>query len=205
VLTGAFLLSLLHAAIPNHWIPLIAIGRGEGWSRKETLGVTILAGGAHVLGTIIVGIIIGLVGIGLTTSYEFVMQIAAPIILVALGLFFLWIDSRGSHHHHEFDVDRSRRRSKTAIVSSLAVAMFFSPCVEMEAYYFTAGSRGWTALFGVSLVYLVITLSGMLLLVDLGMRGMERFRWTYLEKHEKRVSGLVLIALGIITYLIGFD
>ncbi|WP_262712891.1 hypothetical protein [Hymenobacter radiodurans] len=31
LLTGAFVLSLLHAAIPNHWAPVLAVARAEGW------------------------------------------------------------------------------------------------------------------------------------------------------------------------------
>jgi hypothetical protein len=203
VFLGAFLLSLLHAGIPNHWIPLVAIGRGEGWSRGEMLAATAVAGGAHVLGTIVVGIVVGLVGIGLSSSYRFLMETAAPVTLVGLGLVFLWMDHRGSHHHHEFDVDRAKRRSRAAIVASLSAAMFFSPCIEIEAYYFTAGSGGWPAILGVSAIYLVITLGGMLLLVDLGLKGMERLRWTYLEEHEKQVSGIVLVVLGAAVYLFG--
>jgi hypothetical protein len=83
--------------------------------------------------------------------------------------------------------------------------MFLSPCLEIEAYYFTAGTHGWPAIIGVSLVYLVVTLSGMLLLVYLGFRGLEKLRWTYLEHHEKQVTGITLIILGILAYLVHFD
>ena len=29
IITGSIILSLLHATIPNHWLPVIAIGRKE--------------------------------------------------------------------------------------------------------------------------------------------------------------------------------
>ena len=32
---GSFILSLIHALIPNHWIPLVAIGRTEKWTRNR--------------------------------------------------------------------------------------------------------------------------------------------------------------------------
>jgi hypothetical protein len=38
----------------------------------------------------------------------------------------------------------------------------------------------------------------MVLLVDLGLRGAQRIRSRFLEEHEKRVTGLVLIALGAV-------
>ena len=36
IIIGSFLISLLHAVIPNHWLPVLAIGRKEGWDLKET-------------------------------------------------------------------------------------------------------------------------------------------------------------------------
>jgi drug/metabolite transporter (DMT)-like permease len=80
--------------------------------------------------------------------------------------------------------------------------MFFSPCLEIEAYYFTAGALGWGGIAVVSMVYLIVTVLGMLLLVDLGRRGVEKMKWHFLEHHEKRVTGLVLVVLGVFAYFI---
>jgi hypothetical protein len=44
----------------------------------------------------------------------------------------------------------------------------------------------------------------MSLLVYLGMRGIEKLKWHFLEQHEKRVTGLVLIALGFMSFFIRF-
>ena len=204
ILSGAFLLSLLHAFIPNHWIPIVAIARGEGWSRGETVGVTLIAGGAHIVGTILVGVVVGLVGIGLTSSHHLYMRAASPVILVLIGLVFLWMDREGGrpHRHGDIDLQDADRRSRAAIITSLSMAMFLSPCFEIEALYFTAGTYGWPAIFGVSLIYLVVTLGGMLSLVLLGSSGLERVKWPYLEHHAKRVTGYILIVLGVLAYLV---
>jgi nickel/cobalt exporter len=39
LLLGSLVLSLLHAAIPNHWLPIVAIGKRAGWSAAEKLRV----------------------------------------------------------------------------------------------------------------------------------------------------------------------
>ena len=44
ILIGSLVLSLIHAAIPNHWIPLIAKGKTEKWTLKETLSATLITG-----------------------------------------------------------------------------------------------------------------------------------------------------------------
>jgi len=62
IFIGALLLSLVHASIPNHWLSIVAISRSENWTISEAMSVTLIAGSAHILSTIIVGIIIGFFG-----------------------------------------------------------------------------------------------------------------------------------------------
>ena len=62
IIVGAFLLSIIHAAIPNHWIPLVALSKSENWNEKSTMGFTAIAGFAHTLSTVIIGIIVGFFG-----------------------------------------------------------------------------------------------------------------------------------------------
>ena len=59
---GSFLLSIIHATIPNHWLPVVAIGKAENWTQRETLVVTGISGFAHTISTLIIGIAIGFVG-----------------------------------------------------------------------------------------------------------------------------------------------
>ncbi len=188
---------------------MVAIGRTEKWNTKETLGVTAITGIAHTLSTLLIGIIIGVLGYELSSVYAFITKIIAPLILIILGLIYLIIDRkenlRHSHHHHHIDeseILKKEVRSKTALISSLAVAMFFSPCIEIEAYYFTASKIGWTGISIVSIVYFSITVIGMLLLVYLGLKGIKKINFHFMEHHEKLVTGIVLILLGIITFII---
>jgi len=203
ILIGGFILSVIHALIPNHWIPLVAIGKTENWSRNETLWVTAITGSAHTLSTILVGIFVGLVGYKLSSTHEFITRVVAPSILVILGFIYLIVDLKSSHHHRNpVEIGSISKKPKLGIITSLGIAMFFSPCLEIEAYYFTAGTLGWLGIGIVSIVYLVVTVLGMLLLVDLGCKGVEKIKWHFLEHHEKRVTGLVLMVLGIFAYFI---
>ena len=56
LIIGSLLISLLHAVIPNHWLPILAIGKKEGWSLAETSRITFIAGMAHVVSTVIIGL-----------------------------------------------------------------------------------------------------------------------------------------------------
>jgi len=208
IFAGSFVLSLIHALIPNHWLPLIAIGKTENWSKERTLWATVITGVAHTLSTIIIGVIIGLVGYKLADNYEFVSSKVAPAILIGLGLIYLLMDRKGSHAHaHHESVKGKEKTGKStwiAILISLSIAMFLTPCIEIEAYYFQAGTIGWIGIFIVSAVYLIITLLVMLILVYLGMKGISTFNSHFLEHHEKGVTGMVLITLGLLAMFVKF-
>lgn len=202
ILIGSLLLSIVHALIPNHWIPLVAVSRSERWSRAETVWVTAVTGSAHTLSTSLLGIIIGVVGYRLSASYQVIMRFVAPLVLVAIGLVYVVGQVRHSRHHHYPSVTGNPKRTKSAIISSLAFAMFFSPCMEVEGYFFAAGAYGMVGIATVAVVYSVVTISGMVLFVDLARRGIQRIQSSFLEHNEQYVTGAVLIALGVAAYLV---
>lgn len=202
---GSLLLSLVHATIPNHWIPVVAIGKAEKWSQRETLFVAGISGLAHTLSTVLIGITIGLIGHSLNKNYTFISEKLAPVLLIILGVIYLVIDTLAHHRHtHGEGKPGGRNRSKTAIIISLAITMFLSPCLEVEAYYFQAGALGWQGIMLVSAVYMVVTVAGMLVLVYLGIKGVQAIRSHFLDHHEKMLSGIVLVILGILALFIHF-
>ena len=208
IFLGSLLLSLIHALIPHHWIPIIAISKTEKWTTKEAIYATLITGLSHMISTIVIGIIVGFVGIKLAESYSAITSIVAPTILLVIGIVYLILDFRSGHHHHHHpdleDVLLKNKKSKTAILTSLSLAMFLTPCIEIEAYYFQAASLGWAGTFTVSAVYLIMTLLFMSVLVYVGIKGVNKLNLTYLEHHAKRITGIVLIILGIIAYFVEF-
>lgn len=211
IFIGSLILSTIHALIPNHWLPLIAVGKTEKWTRNQTLWATVITGVSHTLSTIFIGIVVGLIGYKLAARYAIISGTIAPAILVALGLIYIVRNFYGMHHHdhhHGLKDDLTVKGEKSsrwvAILTSLSIAMFLTPCVEIEAYYFQAGTIGWTGIFIVSAVYLLVTIIIMLALVSLGMRGIQTFNSHFLEHHEKGITGSVLIALGILAWFVKF-
>jgi len=194
--------------IPNHWIPLIAIGKAESWTTRQTITATIIAGFAHTLSTVIVGIIVGFAGYRLSRSYEDLTSLIAPLLLIAIGIIYIIVDYIRLHHHHHFnqdDINRPKKnKSRITLLASLSIAMFFSPCIELEAYFFQAGTQGWKGIILVSIIYTFVTVFFMSVLVYLGTRGIDKLKWHFLEHREKRVTGLVLIALGFLAFFVRF-
>lgn len=210
IIISSFLLSIVHAIIPSHWLPLLAISKAEKWNERETIYVTAITGIAHTSSTVIIGIIVGLIGYKLSESYHYITHFIAPIILISLGVVYLFFEYRHSkikseHHHHHIDVDGIiKKNSKRSIILSLSAAMFFSPCLEIEVYYFTASKLGWIGIGIVSVVYFFVTIIGMILLVYLSSKGVTKLKWHFLEHHDKLISGLILIIVGLLAFFIEF-
>lgn len=202
LIIGSFTLSIIHALIPNHWIPLIAISQAENWKMRETLFATFITAFFHLLSTILIGVLVGFAGIAIFEKYEPISHIVAPAVLVVLGIVFIILGTKNNHHHHEIDI--KNKKTKTAIIASLAIGMFFSPCIELEAYYLQAANFGFNGILAVSLVYLIVTLILIMGLVYLGLKGVGRLKTHFLEHHAKSITGVVLIVLGLIAYFVEF-
>lgn len=199
IVTGSFILSLLHAAIPNHWLPVIAIGRREQWESNEVLKVTFITAIAHGLSTILLGFLLSYVGATLSNNIEYFTHWVGPVILVVTGLVFIY-----RHHvHKHFHVDTPQKKiSKTKIIIALATAMFFSPCLEIEAYFLMAGTYSWWLTFLIAAMYLVITVTGMLFLSKLAYNRILKLNWHALEHNAGIITGITLVATGIFSFFI---
>src|SRR2546423_10651401 len=105
VIGGTILLAFVHSLIPNHWLPLVAVAKGEGWTRKELTSITFFAALAHVLGTVALGLILGLIGKELKEKHGSVINVIAPILLIAFGLIYYTVNLPHHHHSGKKDVD----------------------------------------------------------------------------------------------------
>ena len=198
LVTGSLILSVLHALIPNHWLPVIAIGKREGWSKREVLSVTFVSGLSHVLSTLMIGWMLAFFGWQMSGSFKMLTQYFAPGVLVVLGIIFIY-----RHHvHKHFHIEEQKRITKIKIVAALAVAMFFSPCLEIEAYFLMAGTESWRWVVLLSLIYFAVTLTGMLLWTNFAYKGLQKFNWHALEHETGIVTGATLIITGIISFFI---
>lgn len=196
LLFGSLTLSLLHAAIPNHWLPIIAIGKKAGWSGRKTTRITLLAGSAHALSTVLIGSILSLAGWTLSAWAEVFMTTAAPLMLMVLGAVFIWRHYYHQHFHLHGKV--SPELPENQLIAALATAMFLSPCLEIGAFFLVAGTHGFGAVLGLSALYAITTVGGMVVWVQLVWHGLKRSNWHALEHYAGIISGVVLVISGVL-------
>lgn len=201
VFAGTFLLAMVHALIPNHWLPLVAVSRAERWSRRELISMAFFAALAHVSGTILLGWILGVMGKRLQEQYGSIIFIITSIVLVIFGLIYFTVNL--PHHHHQENQDVSAfKRSRRKWLLIFVLMMFLSPCLEVESLFLSAGAYGTTILALNSVVYAIISICGILLLVQLGFKGIDLLPAQFIEHNEKKISGLILIAVGILNFFL---
>jgi putative Mn2+ efflux pump MntP len=148
---------------------------------------------------------VGIIGINLSRNYALITEKIAPSLLIIIGVIYVLIGLRHHHHnhHHKEIIDGDvRNRNKWAIISYLALTMFLSPCLEIEAYYLQAATAGWAGILVVTAIYIFVTIGGMLLLVFLAGKGVQSIRSHFLAHYERVLSGSVLIVLGIISFFV---
>lgn len=197
LIAGSLVLSALHALIPNHWLPVLAIARKEHWSIAQTTRITFITGLSHALSTVMIGFVIGIAGIQLAERVESFTRYIAPAVLIALGLYYIYQHHRHKHFHvHREIVNNSK------VILSLAVAMFFSPCFEIEAYFLLAGAQGLPTVMMLAALYTVVTVSGMILWVRFTFNGLLRFNWHAIEHNAGIITGATLVITGIISFFI---
>lgn len=200
IFIGSLLLSVLHAVIPNHWLPVLAIGRKDNWTLKEITTVTFLSGLAHALSTIVIGLVLGLLGLQLAGKIQYFTHFIAPAILILLGFFFIYQHHRHKHFHLHKTPEAALPKNK--IILALVVAMFLSPCMEIEGYFLLAGVYGFWAVMSIAALYLVISVSGMVLWVRLAYKGVLKLNWHALEHNSGIITGWTLVITGVLSFFI---
>jgi hypothetical protein len=80
--------------------------------------------------------------------------------------------------------------------------MFLSPCLEVESLFLSAGVYGMGTVTLMAVIYALVSIGGILLLVNLGFRGVNLLPAEFIEHNEKRISGAVLILVGVVSFFL---
>lgn len=187
----------------DHSLPFVALGRAQGWSLRRTLAVTFGCGVAHVLSSVLLGVI----GIGLGFAIEDLVGIESArgdlvaYALIAFGLTYAtWatvkalrgqshthahVHADGSVHDHQHDHEREHLHAheapkpdgsgaRQATFWTLFLIFAFGPC---EALIPVLMAPAWThnAAFVAAVVGLfgAVTLATMMGTVAAVWRGLD--------------------------------
>jgi hypothetical protein len=215
--------AIIHALIPDHWLPFALMGRAQGWSERRTLLLVGLTGVVHVAVSVLVGLVIVLFG------FEQARRLAGHLgaslealggwLLVAFGLAYgIWahVRERWAHadrHDHAppgatagTGADHTLHAhghllshwSRGALTGGMLVAIIgISPCVLFQPILFAAAAEGAGAAAAAAAGFASCTVGTMVAITWLAMRGMRRLRLGFFTRYGDLLSGLIIAALGI--------
>ncbi len=192
---ATILLSIIHGAIPNHWLPFVVISKAYNWNFKTLSIISIMGGFFHSLSTALLGIFISYLGFYSTLNLKELEKFLSTFFIVILGMIYI---IHPTHEHNE--TIKLRQESIWISILLLYLSMFFSPCLEIEAIYFSIGKYGIQIVILISILYTILSIFSMLFFIFISFYGYNKYYPKFLEKYEKKIVGIILIMLGIISF-----
>lgn len=200
LMAGTAVIALAHAAAgPDHYLPFIAIGRARGWNLTRAFFITLAAGIAHVLSSVVIGFIGIAAGITLE-RLEFLEGTRGTVagwLLVLGGVFYLlWSLRQHSHRHAALDADDPRMRNRSVLFWTLVAIVVLGPCEPLIPLMFVAVQISWWAVAVSSGLFMVLTLLVMEVFVLAGLSGLKLMPVQLTHRAGNVLASLVIIALG---------
>lgn len=101
LLLGSATVGLVHALLPDHWVPLAVVARTQRWSLFRLARVSFLAAGGHVLTSVALGGVVAIVGLRFQSQIETQQGHIIGVLLVLTGVGFLVWGLTGHGHVHD--------------------------------------------------------------------------------------------------------
>jgi nickel/cobalt exporter len=224
LLTAAAGVALIHTLVgPDHYLPFAAMARAFSWSRARTIGITLLCGLGHVLGSVLLGVVGIALGLGLATlqAVESARGQYAAWALVAFGLLYCaWGVRRGLrnqphshphvhadgtvhththvHEHGHLHVHLQEGEGPTRVTPWLLFSIFLlGPCEPLiPLVMYPAAQHNWVGVGLVTLVFGLVTLVTMTAAVLFCAAGLGQIRTAHLERYSHALAGSVIALCG---------
>lgn len=225
LLAAAASIGVAHtAAGPDHYVPFIALSRASNWTLARTVAVTLLCGIAHVLGSVLLGLLGIAFGwsLGALGAVESGRGDIAGWLLTGFGLAYLaWgiraalrnrthshlhvhadgtVHDHPHHHHgeHGHVHPETGRSSPGATAWVLFIIFVFGPCEPLiPLLMYPAAMHSAVTVALVTLVFGLATLTTMLAVVLLGVYGLRLATWRGVERFGPVLTGAALTACGL--------
>ena len=223
LLYTAFFIGTVHTLIGvDHYLPFVVLSKSNKWSIKKTMMIVFVCGIGHVLSSII----LGFVGLGISSSLstlvgiEDVRGIFATYFIIVFGLVYtiyalrkLYLNKPHTHivngqeiihDHHEPKSIEDHVHKNNNLVWGLFILFVLGPCEPLiPILMYPAATLNLGALISVTLVFSVSTISMMIGLTYLGVKGLDFIKIKHLEKYGETLAGLAITLCGVLMITMG--
>ena len=208
LLGTAFTLGFVHTIFgPDHYLPFVMLSEARNWSHRRTVGITLLSGFGHVLGSVALGFI-GIAA-GLSISHvkgtEALRGDIASWSLMAFGLLYALISAwrlyrNPNHTHTHANPDKSGKTTPWVIF----LIFVFGPCEPLiPLLMYPAAQENLVHVAAVAGAFSLTTVLTMIAAVMLLKLGFGRITIKPLQRYAHILAGAVIFLSGAAIVFLG--
>jgi len=205
---AAVMVASIHAFAPDHWMPIAALARAQGWSPVRTMRVTAACGLGHVTTSVGLGLLAVAFGLEVFERFGAHLESVAGLLLIAFGIAYGWWGLRHAaahlhgHHHHSYDHVHEPTR---VTPWTLFLVYAADPCVAILPLMVAVAPLGWLELLSLVLLYEIATTITMVALVLPARSAAHVFvRGEWMHRYGDAVAGGFIACVGVTVALLGW-
>jgi nickel/cobalt exporter len=210
--------AVIHALIPDHWLPFALLARNERWSDRRLVALVGLTGALHVAVSLVLGAALAVAGSAAsrlaTGRAGASLETLAGALLVLFGIGYgAWAHRREARAHaqapphgpgahapgtlHAHGHLLSRFSGRAASAGALVAIIGISPCVLLQPILFASAAEGAGVALAAAAGFAACTIGTMLVVAMLARRGLDRLDFRFFTRWGDLLSGLIIAAIGI--------
>ena len=198
---------------PDHYLPLVAMAKTNGWSGPKTASYVAFCGISHVLGTVLVGLLVFLLGFAffnIETVQSIRGNFAGWFLLLLGAIYFIWgikWASRAKRMAQDSSSVVVPRNSSFSRCTPFALFLFFilGPCEPLiPLMTYGGGDIGLLSTVLVISAFCGTTILTMLFCVMFFYYGISRFSlFMKFENYMHAATGLIIFLCGSAIQFLG--
>lgn len=202
----AFMTAVVHTITgPDHYLPFIAIAKARNYTLRKTLLWTFICGIGHIGSALLIAL--GFVYLSHFLSqaqFDWLEQNRSDVAawaLIGLGLIYILLALRHklqhrihaphSHQHHNLP------QTKNISIWVIFIIFVLGPCEALLPILAAASVMSTYAVITSTLIFSISTIAAMMLMVTLGLLGLQRLHIHRLENWAHELAGLTIILCGL--------
>ncbi len=232
VVGAAAMTGIVHALIPDHWLPFVLIGRARNWSLRSVALVAGFSGMIHAAISVGLALIALAIGIGAARAMALGenLEHAGAWALVALGLAYaIWAWRKGGHFHPggarlhaepegdacsggegpahpdhlHYHADDAWISGSRWSLAGLALLVGINPCVLITPIVLAGVAIDRMTALTAAAAYSVTAVTTTVVLSMIGVGATRRLWVPGAARYMEAASGLLIAALGAGMLLFG--
>lgn len=211
LLVTAFLTAFIHTiAGPDHYLPFIAIAKSRGYGITKTLAWTFVCGIGHIGSALLIAAAFIWFSHILTASkLEWLednrSNLAAYAMIGFGGAYLLFaLRHRFLHKHTQTHTHFAKPEDSKSITPWIIFIIFvLGPCEALLPILTASSVLGVSAVISSTIVFSVTTIATMMAAVALGLSGLNRLHFNWIEKYASEIAGGTVMACGLAIVCLG--